>query len=251
MALEMIGWGAAIEDGDPRQLIVFISGYSRNANAPFHFAEYSRQFQQTKLFLRDGANCHYSQGIPGVTETEEENVAFLRYVIDRLSPERVTFVSGSVGTHPTVIWGCQLGVNDIHLIGPVTDLASGIASPRAGMAAFGPIRDYCAGLVAQGYPYTNLRTYLLEYGDRVDSIDVFYGLDDPTDIEQARNIADLPNVRSTVYYSGDHIRVPMFVQRRDRDLANRINLPIERPADLRSSGAYREKDLGYAAVRLE
>jgi hypothetical protein len=249
--MESIGWGAEIEPGDPRHLIVFISGYGRPGQATFHFAEFATRFPQTKLFLRDGTNSLYAHGITGVTTTSEESVEFLRYMIDRLAPERVTFVSGSVGSHPTVMWGCELGVDDIHLIGAVTDMARAVDSPRAGMPAFEPLREHVEQLLAQGYPHANLRHYLLENGHRVSSIDLFYGMDDPTDIEQARNISDLPNMRSTIYHRGDHIRVPMFVQRRDMDLTNRINRPIERPADLRASGLRQDVDLGYAVVRLE
>lgn len=249
--MESIGWGAEIEPGDPSHLIVFISGYGRPGQATFHFAEFATRFPQTKLFLRDGSNTLYSQGIPGVTTSPEENVEFLRYMIDRLAPKRVTFVSGSVGTHPTVTWGCELGVDDIHLIGAVTNMHSALESPRATMPAFEPLRVHIAQLLAEGYPHGNLRDYLLEHGHRVGSIDLFYGMDDPTDIEQARNISDLPNMRSTVYHRGDHLRVPMFVQRRDMDLTNRINGPVERPADLRASGLRQDVELGYAVVRLE
>lgn len=249
--METIGWGAAIEEGDPRHLIVFISGYGRPGRATFHFAEFASRFGQTKLFLRDGSNTLYAGGIPGVTDSAEENVEFLRYMIDRLAPERVSFVSGSVGTHPAVLWGCELGINDIHLIGAVTDMARIVRSSRGNMPAFEPVRDHMLDLLAAGYPHADLRPFLEQHGHRVDSIDLFYGMDDPTDIEQARNISDLPNMRSTIYYQGDHLRVPMFVQRRDMDLTNRLNAPVQRPADQRGRGVHTDIDLGYAVVRLE
>ena len=73
----------------------------------------------------------------------------------------------------------------------------------------------------------------------------------PADVQQSQMIADLPQVRSTVYYQGDHFRVPAFVLRRDVDLIERICAPmVERPADLRRQGPVPDVDLGYAVRRM-
>jgi len=251
MTTEMIGWGAALDEQDSDQLIVFISGYGRGEQATFHFAGFAEQFSQSKLFLRDHANCHYHKGIQGVSENDEENVEFLRYLIDRLGVKRVTFVSGSVGSHPAITWGYKLGVNDIHLVGPVTDINTAITSERAGQEAFAEIAAHCQSLLDANYPNLNLRDYMQANPGKVDCVDVYYGMDDPTDIQQAENINDLPEVRSTIYHNGNHFRVPMFVQRRDPDLANRINAKtVARPADLRKAGTFKDEELGYAVVRL-
>ncbi|SMX34740.1 hypothetical protein [Actibacterium lipolyticum] len=250
MAVDMIGWGAAIEESDSDQLIVFVSGYGRPTNQQFHFAGYAEQFTQNKLFLRDHANCQYAQGISGVTDNEEENLEFLRYLIKKLGVKRVSFVSGSVGSHPTVIWGHKLGVNDIHLIGPVTDMDSIAKTDRGQQEAFQPVAEYFQSLLKDDYPYSNLREFMKENSDKVDSVDIYYGLDDPTDMAQAAFIEDLPHVRSTIYHKGDHFRVPMFVQRRDPDMANRISAPsVVRPADMRKAGTIGDTELGHAVVR--
>lgn len=251
MALRFIGAGAALADGDPRQLIVFVSGYLRPDRPGFHFADYAHGFAQTRLLLRDPSNALFSRGIPGVTASPAESLAFLRALIARLRPQRVTFVAGSVATHPTVLWACELGATDVHLICPVTDAAALLATPRANLGAFRAMRDMAAARLARGEPHADLRPYLCARGHRVEAIDLYYGLDDPVDTAQARHIADLPNVRSTVYHRGDHMRVPMFVQRRDHELADRINLPVVPPAALRAAGACAARDLGHAAVRLD
>jgi hypothetical protein len=251
MSVEMIGWGAAIEQGNPDHLVVFISGFGRPEHQQFHFAEFSQRFRQTKLFLRDHTSTQYMDGIKGVTDTPEENVEFLRYMIDKLAPQRVSFVSGSVGSHPTVLWGLELGVTDIHLIGPVTDLGAMLRTERATQQGFLPLTDHVNNLVAQGYPHLSLRPFMEQNWQNTDLIDVYYGLGDHIDSAQAGYIEDIPNVRSTVYHQGNHFRVPAWVQRRDPDLENRINGPLVRPADLRASGQTDPIELGYAAVRLK
>lgn len=248
MAVQMIAQGAAIDEGNPDHLIVFISGYSRDQNSVFHFSGYAEQFSQTKLFLRDGTNTQYENGVSGISDDDEGTLEFLRYVIRKLGAKRVSFVSGSVGTHPTLRWACELGVDDVYLLGPVTEFLSALESPRAAQGAFAEIRAYVETLVARDYKYINVRTLLEEKGDKIGAIDLFYGLDDPTDIQQAKIISDLPNVRSTVYHRGDHMRVPMFVQRRDTDLADRLNSPVEKPGDVRASGQTAPIELGYAQV---
>lgn len=251
MTTEMIGWGAALEQGDPDHIILFISGYGREGSQQFHFSGYAKQFSQTKLFLRDHANCMYAQGIQGVTDDEEENVAFLRYLIDKIGASRVSIVSGSMATHPAIIWGHKLKVNDIHLIGPMADINLCLKQDRVYQPAFEGPRAFVEGLVAENYPHLDLRPFMQEHADAVDCVDIYYGQADKIDLDQAATIADLPQVRSTIYHTGDHFRVPMFVQRRDPDMTNRINAPtVDRPADLRKAGKTEDIELGYAVVRL-
>lgn len=249
--MEMIGWGAGIVYGNPDHLIVFISGYGRPDQQQFHFLRYADPFPQTKLFLRDHGNCQFEQGISGVTVNEEENIAFLRFMIERIGARRVTFVSGSLGSHPTVIWGHTLGVQDIHLIGPVTDMVQGLTTDRITQPAFLPVADHFRRKIAEGYPHLSLRAFMRDHADAVDCVDLYYGREDPIDSAQAAVIQDLPQVRTTLYHQGDHFRVPMFVQRRDTDLSGRIMAPVvARPADLRKAGQTAPVELGYAAVRL-
>lgn len=248
----MIGWGAGIEAGDDSQLIVFISGYLYPNYPEFHFKAFSERFSQTKLFLRDNTGHQFRTGIPEVTETEQENVEFLRYIIRRVGARRVTFVSGSVGSHPAILWGHRIGVDDIHLVGPVTDYPSLLRTDRAAHPQFAQLIGEVTKQVEAGYEYADLRAFMAANPDKVGSVDIYYSATDPIDNDQALNIADLPQVRSTVYFTGDHFRVPVFVLRRDPDMTERINAPrIERPADLRRLARTAPRDLGYASVRLD
>ncbi|MBK1636892.1 hypothetical protein [Rhodovulum adriaticum] len=250
--MEMIGWGAGLEAGDPEHLIVFVSGYLYPNFKEFHFLKFAAPFQQTKLFLRDDSPHQFRHGIPGVTESEEENVEFLRYMIAKIGAKRVTIVSGSVGTHPAVLWGHWIGIDDMYLVGPVTDMAAVLQTDRATHPQFTGLFEQGKQQIDAGYPYSNLRPMMEAHSDRVASIDIYYGQNDPVDVAQAANIADLPHVRSTVYYQGDHFRVPAFALRRDPDIAARINAPvIERPADQRRAGGFAPLDLGYAMLQLE
>jgi len=245
-----MGWGAGLIDGDRNHLIVFFSG-AQPLRKSFHFLDYAERFPQTKLFIRDDSPNQFRTGIPGVTENEEENVAFFRYLIGRIAPSRVTFVTGSVGTHPAILWGHRLGVDDIHAVVPVTDLDSGLQTQRAASGTFAEHARVAGQAVASGYPYANLRPFMESNSGKVKSVDLYYGLSDPADVQQAANIEDLPQVRSTIYYHGTHNRVPLMVMRRDRELYDRINAPhIERPAELRRKGDVQDVELGYGVCRV-
>jgi len=249
--MEMIGWGAGLVDGDRDHLIVFISGYLYPNFKEFNFRAFAEKFGQAKLFLRDDSPRQFRGGIPGVTVSEDENVRFLQYMVDKLGASRVTLVSGSVGTHPAVLWGHRLGVDDIYLIGPVTDLASMLQSDRASHPNFLDLANEARNLIDAGYPHLSVRGFMAENAHRVRSVDIYYGANDPIDAAQARAIEDLPQVRSTVYHRGDHFRVPAFALRRDTDIHDRINAPdVERPMDRRRAGPVPDEDLGYATLRL-
>ncbi|KCV81445.1 hypothetical protein ATO10_12589 [Actibacterium atlanticum] len=251
MTTEDIGWGAKLEYGDPDHLVAFVSGWGQPGNQNFHFQPFANTLSQTKLFLRDHANCHYTKGIQGVTENEEESVEFLKYLLDKIGPKRVSFISGSLGSHATVLWGHKLGVDDIHLIGPVTDLMLGIEQERAYHPAFAESAKVAQQMVDEGYEYVNLREFMQANTDKVDCVDLYYGLDDQMDIDQAGNVEDLPHVRSTVYHRGDHFRVPMFVQRRDPVMSDRINADhVDKPKELRRARKTDPIELGYASVKL-
>ena len=250
--MDMIGWGAGIEAGDPDHLIIYVSGYIYPGYKEFHFKKFADRFNQTKLFLRDDSGHQFRQGIPEVTNSEEENVEFLRYMISRVGASRVTIVSGSVGTHPSVLWGHWIGVDDIYLVGPVSNLVTMIHTDRANHQQFMGLTIEAAKVIEQGYEYADLRPFMQANSDKVASIDIYYGQMDQIDMEQSGNIADLPQVRSTVYYSGDHFRVPAYALRRDPDIEERINAQvIEKPVEMRQNGNTAPVDLGYAAVRLD
>lgn len=249
--MEMISWGAGLVDGDRRHLVILVSGFLYPNHKEFHFLRFGERLGQAKLFLRDDSPRQFRGGIPGVTESEEENVQFLGYMIDKIGPERVSIVSGSVGTHPAVLWGHWLGVDDIYLVGPVTDMVSMIETDRAQHPSFIGLTREVEGLTERGYPYLSLRGFMQEHADAVKSVDIYYGAQDPIDRAQAATIEDLPQVRSTAYRSGDHFRVPVFALRRDPDIVDRLSAPtVERPADLRRVGPVPEVDLGYAVMRV-
>jgi len=249
--MEMIGWGAGITYGDPDHLIIFISGFVRQDKPIFHFWDFAQTMPQTRLLVRDHTNNLYSNGILGVTDNEDENLQFLQFFIKKIGARRVSFVTGSVGAFAAIIWGHKLGVNDIHMVGPVTDMATIVESPRGKHPIFADLNEYLRSQVAAGNPQANLRSFMRDNADRVDCVDIYYGRDDATDRQQAAVIEDLPQVRTTIYYSGDHTRVPMFIQRRDPVLSDRLMDPVvPRPADLRRDGKSADVDLGYAMVKL-
>lgn len=249
--MKMIGWGAGVDYGTAEHLIVFITAFVTPDRTNFHFLEYAGAFPQTKLFLRDDRNCQFEHGIPGVTESEEENLEFLRTFIRKIGARRVTFVTGSIGTHPAMIWGHKLRVQDIHIVGPVTDYSVAVSTSRGSAPMFQAVTKLAQDRLDSRYPFSNLRPFLSEHSSAVDSVDLYYGRDDQVDCAHAAVIHDLPQVRTTLYHQGDHYRVPAFVQRRDPYMTDRIMAPvIERPADLRRANRWMPVDLGYAEVRL-
>jgi|GEM_PF-797804 len=249
--MEILGWGAEISYGDPDHLIIFISGFVGHDVPRFHFGEFSQAMPQTRLLVRDHTNSLYSQGILGVTDNEDENLQFLQFFVKKIGARRVSIVAGSVGAFSAILWGYKLGVNDIHLAGPVTDMATVVESRRGSLPLFAETALYMRGQLAAGYALANLRGFMRDHPASVDCVDIYYGRQDPIDSQQAAVIEDLPEVRSTIYYQGDHFRVPVFLQRRDPVLYDRLMAPtVARPSDLRRSGRNADVDLGYAVVRL-
>lgn len=249
--MEMIGWGAGFEDGNRDHLMIMVSGFLEPTSKNFHFQRFAERFDQAKLFLRDSSPNQFRTGIQDVTKNETENVQFLDYMIDKVGAQRVSIVSGSVGTHPAVIWGHMLGIDDMYLVGPVTDMVSILQSERAKTASFAGLAATAKSMVEAAYPYMNVRDFMAEHSDAVKSVDIYYAETDEIDAQQAAVIEDLPQVRSTVYRSGDHFRVPVFALRRDNEIYDRINAPvIECPSLMRNQGQVPDVDLGYAVERI-
>lgn len=249
--MEMIGWGAGLEDGNRDHLIIFVSGFLNPTSKNFHFQSFADRFDQTKLFLRDSSANQFRDGIQDVTTNETENLQFLDYMINKIGPSRVSIVSGSVGTHPAVLWGHLLGVDDMYLLGPVTDMESIMTSKRSEHPTFMDLAATARRMLKTDYPYLNVRNFMIEHSDAVKSVDIYYSAADEIDAQQAAVISDLPQVRSTVYHSGDHFRVPAFALRRDNDIYDRLYAPtIESPSALRRQGPVPDVDLGYAVERI-
>lgn len=99
-----------VERSGSKRLMVFLAGTDKT-DGKFDFWHVGNAQSCHLLFLNNGRNEWYQQGIPGFGDSHEGTVQCLKGLIDYLQVEEVFFVGVSMGGYGAVLYGAELGAN--------------------------------------------------------------------------------------------------------------------------------------------
>lgn len=106
---------------DSRCLYVVFGGLSGGLAMPrFEFCQSLQIVEQSKIFVRDHAQCWYQVGLPGIADDVRGVADFLRGRIADLRPERTVFLGNSMGGFAAILIACLLGEGRAIAFAPQT-----------------------------------------------------------------------------------------------------------------------------------
>ncbi|WP_141137856.1 hypothetical protein [Actibacterium lipolyticum] len=226
---QMIADGAAVSYGDDR-LVVFFSSRGAYRKGTFDCTDFSKDMPYSKLFLRDEAKDYfYHNGIPGLTNSMDENVEFLRYFIGKTKPSRVTFIGASLGAYGALVMGHLIGVDDIHLVSLVSYLDKESGGDPENSQLWEGVFEPVTGLFQErGFDpkYLNSRNIVEENLGKVRVVRQHVATSEPVDMNHAALNRDFPHVETITHDRGRHGTIVAGLMR-SGSLAADLATPIE------------------------
>ncbi|WP_152544581.1 hypothetical protein [Actibacterium mucosum] len=218
--------GALMVDGDKDHLVVLFSSRVASRRKNFDFLDATKDMRQQRLFLRTGpTDLFFHDGVPGLSQDMNETADFLRFVVGRISPSRVTFTGHSSGGYAAIVLGHMLGVDDIHVVSPVTYLNAKLgADPDGGELWEGVYDDISHHFEETGKDpaFLSCHDIIRRHPNRVQLLRQFVVATSPVDLNHAEHVAGFPHVQTGVYQRGRHVTLAAITLR-DGTLLHGLN----------------------------
>ncbi|HEN8707030.1 TPA: hypothetical protein U8209_003521 [Pseudomonas putida] len=238
-----------VERPGSKRLMVFLAGTDKT-DGKFDFWHVGNAQASHLLFLNNGRNEWYQQGIPGFGDSHEGTVRYLKDLVQYLQVEEVFFVGVSMGGYGAVLYGTELGAK-VMAFGYDTRLK--IAGSRSQKRMPKDIR----------VAFSDLRPLIQSSSVQVLQI---AGECDALDLVAASHVRDLENVKTLTLTGVGHGGAPFIKEHYGlvefvRDWADGVALPeiteagasVNNPSLVRSLHktflAFRDKD--WEAVEVE
>ena len=104
-----------------KPLMIAFGGLKGNMGVlPFEFFKLTKGLEVNKIYLRDSKQELYHGGFPGVSESIEETVDFLKQKIDGCGANRVVVFGNSMGGYAAILFGVLIGADAVHAFAPNT-----------------------------------------------------------------------------------------------------------------------------------
>jgi tetratricopeptide (TPR) repeat protein len=176
-----------VERAGSKRLVIFFSGTGQR-NGRFEFWKAGREVEENLLFVSDGRNHWYQDGVAGLGTTIEETIASIQAWCARNSVDEIITVGASMGGYGAVLYGGML---------------------KAKVLAF----SFDTLLRLPTSPSWRLmpKDAVMRYPDLVPAIqqagapiNVFVGEMYPIDVVAAQRLVNLPNVKVESLRGVDH-----------------------------------------------
>ncbi len=234
--IEHISDCAAIDYGTSDRLMILFSSKPAMRKNVFDYVTLVQDMPCTKLFLRDAQSDYlYHTGIKGLTSSIDETVEFLKVVIKRIKPERVTFMGLSGGAYAAILHAHLIGqdpefrVDDVHVQSAVSFVDSDLRDRLGGGERFAGLFDRVAELVAsrgEEHRYIDLAKILSATPGAVRLLRMYYAQGDAIDVLHTQHLAGFAHVQSVAHPSFSHIMLGMTLMR-DGQLFRDMQMSVE------------------------
>lgn len=209
---EQISPDAVLINGTSGHLVVMFGSWASLFTQTFECYDFFASRPDDTLIFRDHTQTSFHRGFRGLTDNFEENIAFLKEVIRRKSPERTTFMGISSGAHAAIVHGAIVGVDDVIAINPVSTFDSEVAAQHGiGQRVRSNFDE-----MELVYPTDHPQRYLLDARkvmednpDGIGLVGVHYGSNDHLDSLNAQYLMSLPDVESIPHPHGHHSMLGM------------------------------------------
>lgn len=227
---------AALDYGTSDRMMILFSSKPAMRRDVFDYTTFVQDMPHTKLFLRDSQSDYlYHKGILGLTASIDETVEFLKVLIKRMKPKRVTFMGVSGGGYGAALHAHLVGrdpecrVDDVHVQSSISFLDPAVRDRLGGgerfTGLFQNLADYVASRGEQ-HRYADLAKVIADSPGAVRLMRMYYAQGDMIDVLQAQHLANLPHVQAVAHPSQSHIMLGMLVMR-EGTLYRDIDLSVE------------------------
>jgi len=182
-----------VERAGSKRLMVFLAGTDKT-DGKFDFWHVGNAQASHLLFLNNGRNEWYQQGIPDFGGSHAGTVQRLKELIDYLQVEEVFFIGVSMGGYGAVLYGAELGAN-VLAFGYDTKLKIEGSRSQKRMPKDIPV------------VYPDLRPLIESSSVKVLQI---AGECDALDLMAASHVRDLPNVETITLTGVGHGGAPFI-----------------------------------------
>jgi len=182
-----------VERAGAKRLMVFLAGTDKT-DGKFDFWHVGNAQSSHLLFLNNGRNEWYQQGIPDFGGSHEGTVERLKALVDYLQVEEVFFIGVSMGGYGAVLYGAALGAN-VLAFGYDTKLKIAGSRSQKRMPKDIPVA------------FPDLRPLIESSSVKVLQI---AGECDALDLVAASHIRDLPNVETITLTGVGHGGAPFI-----------------------------------------
>lgn len=188
-----------------KKLIIFFSATGAQAGK-FNFWKEGSVLPCHRIFINNGSNEWYQNGVPGLGSTVEETVETLKKWVDALGATEIYTCGGSMGAYAAILYGTLLGARVLSFAAETT---LGIEGSRS-------VSHIRKGTVLR---FPELRGFIEKSPQPIFH---YAGEMDPVDVYCAAKLKDTPNIKLTTLIGIDHgppryIRdvglLPTFLQR--------------------------------------
>lgn len=201
--------GVAVDDRASSVALVAFGGlHGKLAMPPFEFFGLAKDWDVTKVFIRDRQQCWYQSGVPGLGSDFRSMVAGLRGLLADLRAEPVLFGT-SAGGYAALASAAIGGFGEAHAFGPQTTLRR---PHRKQLHDSRWPRNIRAAHAAAGSDAVLDLQPLLTEGSGT-TLHVHVAADSPLDVGHAQRLEGRPGVTLHRYASGGHT----FVRRLKAD----------------------------------
>jgi len=173
-----------------KKLIIFFKGTNNKSNL-FDFYDIGNRFNENVLFINNGNDEWYQNGIPSLeTSTVEETVDLLKDWINYMNVEEVYTCGTFMGAYGAILYGSQLGAR-VLAFNPELELKLDGSRSLSHMIAEQSINHNI---------FTAIKT-------NSNNINIYVGEDDPVDVYHASKVhsfAEYPNINVFFEKEKDH-----------------------------------------------
>lgn len=229
MREELITPDALLIHGSSGKLVVMFGSVASVFAQVFEAQAFYASRNDDALILRDHSQLAFHGGFRGLTNSFAENIAFLKEMIRRKSPSRVSFVGVSSGAYSAIIHAAHIGIDDVIAINPVTTFdpqqADRLGLRQRLQTQFQALDNF--------YPPDHPDRYLLDTRavlernpGKIKLIGMHYSASEAVDEANAKLIADLPEVETAAHSSDHHVMLPLQLLEQGV-VAYHLDTPIE------------------------
>jgi hypothetical protein len=191
---------------DRHVLLLAFGGLAGGLGFPmFEFSRLTSGLENTnRIFLRDPRNAWYHQGLPGISDSVDGVVSFLKQYTGHGSTQRSIAVGNSGGGYAAMLFGHLLGVDAVHAFSPKTFIDP---FSRMKIRDFPPRFEWnnWLRLLSRGERrYFDLKRVLQKAAPPNRAIHVYYAAHHRIDRLHATRIESLPGVRAYPHPGKEH-----------------------------------------------
>ncbi|MFN0156649.1 MAG: hypothetical protein ACKVRP_01095 [Bacteroidota bacterium] len=179
-------------------VVSFAAIPGQTGKSEFAFVRLLSDLPVKKAWFHDPHVRLYHCGVPGVGDTADEIVSFIRQLRSRENIRRVIMLGNSTGGYAAILFGILAGADDVHAISPCTRFTDYADVQESNNL------DIMTEVAGRGSVRLDLRALHEQKSNGTTSINIYYAHGNSMDRRHALHMQGLTGVRLFRYPFGGH-----------------------------------------------